>query len=97
MNVKLVGVLLVGVLIGTIIAFLIRQPEAQAQAQKEAQRIIIMRPCEYKVVVFADRENTEKELNKLGDAGWEYVGLINTMGGGPGGTHPMVAFKRPKS
>ena len=93
MNAKFVAALLVGALLGFGAASLVKTPEAHAQRQ-EAAPVPNGPTLEFKVLTFTDNAEAEKELAKLAADRWQYVGLINTVGGGPGGNSSMVAFKR---
>jgi hypothetical protein len=101
MSGKLVTVA-VAIAVALAVMALGRQPEAQGQRFGEAPQ------WEYKVVNFRSgldpetkfQTGTDEEtklLTKLGDEGWQYVGLVATPSGGSiYGLGGHVAFKRPK-
>ena len=104
MNCKTVAAVSLGLVLGVVASYSLRQSEAQGQVGQEKQA------WEYKVVAFVVEEPTnrnvdrhEKEINSLAAEGWEYVGLL-CAGPNPyttGREWPVtsggnVLFKRPR-
>jgi hypothetical protein len=86
----LVGVVL-GLSVGLATSLLVNRPEVRADDKKPK--------WEYKVAGFqGTTEEIAKQISKLANEGWEYVGLINTsVVTIRGQIYPSsVAFKRPK-
>jgi hypothetical protein len=50
---------------------------------------------EYTTANFTKLEKAVPDLNKLGEEGWEAVGLVSTWGAGWRFVHPVVLLKRP--
>lgn len=91
----LLGALLVGLLLGVGICQLgiaVSQP-ANAQVIIEEGEGPIR--YEYRVLVFTgmNRAEFEKTMNRLGEAGWEYVGTLQYSNEVPAAS--AIAFKRP--
>jgi len=106
MNCKTVAAVSLGLVIGLVASYSLRQSESQGQVGQEKQA------WEYKVVAFVvdDSGNQNapdhlERINSLAAEGWEYVGLL-CAGPHPYYTHPSagyyvnslgnVLFKRPK-
>jgi hypothetical protein len=80
-------------------------PDSQAQEKKGKGGPPPLPKWEYKVTVLGgEDQETEKELNKLGDEGWELVGTPSQTTARPAGmggagaisTKVRLIFKRPK-
>ena len=87
--------LVVGLLLGIGICRLgiaVSQPAVAQVILEEGEGPI---RYEYRVVLFTGTNAVEfqKTMNKLGDAGWEYVGTVQYRNEVP--TATAVAFKRP--
>ena len=76
-----------------------------SSAQEKKGEPVVAAPAvpkwEYKIVMLdADNAQAEKEINKLGDEGWELVGTASDTVANPGGgrisTKVKLFFKRPK-
>lgn len=53
-----------------------------------------MQRWEYTTADFTKLEKAVPDLNKLGEEGWEAVGLVSTWGAGWRFVHPVVLLKR---
>ena len=103
-RVKAASLVLLGLAVGAGAVLLAGQPQAQGQPKEKAP------VWEYKVVDFGtDNDQATKELNRLSEEGWEYVGPINpsvtrSVTTGEGQVKVVVAerkastvaFRRPK-
>ena len=54
-----------------------------------------MQRWEYRTFDLVKRKNESEELNRLGQKGWEAVGMVSSWGVGWRFAHPIVLFKRP--
>jgi hypothetical protein len=54
-----------------------------------------MQKWEYKTFDLTTRKGEVDGLNRLGEEGWEAVGMISSWGVGWRMVHPIVLFKRP--
>jgi hypothetical protein len=56
-----------------------------------------MKCWEYMTFDLVKRRNEIEELNRLGQEGWEAVGMVSSWGVGWRFVHPIVLMKRPAS
>jgi hypothetical protein len=84
--------IVIGLTLGLTSTLLVNRPEVRADEKKPK--------WEYKVVDFFGSEGQKtKQIRRLADDGWEYVGLVSTSVYNAGlqtEANSSVAFKRPK-
>jgi hypothetical protein len=98
---RLVVAVVCGLLVGLALPFVGQHREAHAQKEDKAQK------WEYQVVAFTPQDThantlkvSAKQLNELGDEGWEYLGPVcttsQTFADRSANSTEYVAFRRPK-